>query len=93
MDYATRFHRYNRNTCEGRISGIIWFNTNDGFGAAIKNAETLLAGMRAVDPDVDYDILEIVGRGVHSPECGSGGRIWETTEEFEARIDKPKSKP
>lgn len=89
MDYGIRFRRYNRNTCESRISGLVFYSTNDGFGAASEHANTLLCGMRAVDPDVEYDILEIVGRGVQGATCGSGDRLWETTDEYETRLAIP----
>lgn len=85
MNYAIKFRRYNKQIGEARISNITWLNTNDGFAAAYKHADTLLTGMRAVDPDTDYDILEIVGRGVQGVECG-GARMWETDEEFSARL-------
>lgn len=82
--FQVRFHRYNASG--SRISGVQHMSDNDGFPAVYQRASIMLEGMRSVDPDSRYEIISILSHDYRGADCEGGSRLWETAEEFSARM-------
>lgn len=83
--YTTRFTKYDPRTTERRLSGIIHLNA-DSFRAAVAIADSMIAGMRSVDPRTEFEIMAIQAAGYRGVDCASGGDLWETQDEFAERV-------
>jgi hypothetical protein len=83
--FQVKFQRY-RNL-QSRISGTQFINTNNGdFNEAAEIANTMLRGMRAADPESEYRIVSLLSHDYRGEDCEGGGRMFETQEEFTARV-------
>jgi hypothetical protein len=86
--YLTRFHRYNSNNGQSRISGPVWINA-DNFAHAHALAETRRAGMSDADPSCEYAIITIdASRDYRGTDCEGGARLWETAQELSTRLNE-----
>ena len=85
-EYLIKFARYRNG--ETRLSGAQFIRTKDGsFDQAVEIANDRIRGMIAADPDSRYYIERIELRGLSAHvDCESGGRMFETKEEFSERV-------
>ena len=70
MSYRVRFHRWNTKTSSGLVSPIQFWSAvypNDNFENCYQWAEAMARGMRAVDPDSEFQIVEIANDSITSP--------------------------
>lgn len=84
--FQIKFHRYDKKSGQSRKSGVVHFTHNDGFHAAYLYAQTMMHGMAAADPERDYSIISILSHEFRGEDCEGGSRLWETAEEFSARV-------
>lgn len=85
QDYTAKFTRWDAKRGERRNSPPEFIKARD-FAHAYEKARDLLAGMRAGAPEHDYAILAIEARGYGGVNCYEGGHLFETKEEFDARV-------
>lgn len=86
MQYALQFSRYNRQRAERRDSNIMFTEATD-FDQGVRIANAMLKGMREADPDSDYAIVKVdASHNYHGIDCSGGGFLFETGEEFSARV-------
>lgn len=86
--FQIKFHRYDKRKGQSRISGVTHFTSNDGFPAAYSYALNLMHGMSIADPERDYSIISILSHEYRGEDCAGGSRLWETAEEFSARVSE-----
>lgn len=84
--FQIKFHRYDPHGGESRISGPVFFTNNGGFDAAVTHGRTMLSGMQAADPARKYEIVSVLSHEYRGTDCESGGNLFETRDEFVARV-------
>lgn len=84
MDYSAKFTRWDGARGERRTTAPQWLIA-EGFDDAYKQAQRMLQGMRAVDPDRTYEIAAVEARGLQGIQCRDGAYPFESDEEYEAR--------
>ena len=86
ITYQLRFTRYCPKKAERRLSGVMHVEA-ENFAAAVQRANDVVAGMVGCDPDREYAVMSVSTDAYHGVDClGAGYMIWETPEEFSARV-------
>lgn len=84
MEFLIKFARYRNG--ETRISGA-QFVSAESFDDAVAIANDRVRGMIAADPDSRFYVERIESRGMQRVvDCENGARMFETAEEFSARV-------
>jgi hypothetical protein len=91
MQYRVKFRRYDNKRGEVRLSGIHFMNAEDMNDAAAKS-DMMVRAMGEADPEREYSVAEIAyeHRNARAIDCDGGGRLFETAEEFSARVNAKK---
>lgn len=84
--FQYRFTRYDRTKCERRLSGTQFVHAKT-MGDALTRICDRLAGLKDGDPTNDYELMSVAMVGLRGVDCEGGGRLFETQEEFSARVE------
>jgi hypothetical protein len=89
MQYQVRFARYANG--ESRIGGTTFIYADD-FTKAVTLGNAICGGMHDADPNREYRVIAITERDVRGIDCEGGCNMFETAEEFTARVAAKEAK-